>query len=69
VTVHDRAWLEGQQMGLILGVANGSEEPPKFIEVHYKNTLGEVPPIILVGKGITFDSYVFFCSFILVSFI
>ena len=44
-------------MGALLGVAQGSEEPPKFIVLRYKgdpddeaNTLG------LLGKGITFDS-------------
>lgn len=48
---------EMQQMGMgtLLAVAQGSAEPPKLIDIHY-NGDGEAPPIILVGKGITFDS-------------
>jgi aminopeptidase len=44
-------------MGLFLGVTNGSEEPPRFVELHYKGHANpDSPPVVLVGKGITFDS-------------
>jgi len=42
-------------MGLLLAVSQGSEEEPRFIEVQYLNG-GDTAPIVLVGKGITFDS-------------
>ncbi len=42
-------------MGSLLAVAQGSIEPPRFIEMQY-NGAGDKPPIVLVGKGITFDS-------------
>jgi leucyl aminopeptidase len=42
-------------MGTLLAVAQGSAEPPRLIDIHYKGA-GDTPPIILVGKGITFDS-------------
>ena len=42
-------------MGALLAVAQGSSEPPQLIEIHY-NAAGDAPPIVLVGKGITFDS-------------
>lgn len=49
-------------MGALLGVAKGSEEPAKFIILEYfskfkvKSSKFKVPTIVLVGKGITFDS-------------
>ena len=55
VTVHDRQWAEEKKMGSFLSVANGSDEPPKFLEVSYNNA-PDTKPIVLVGKGITFDS-------------
>lgn len=42
-------------MGTLLAVAQGSDQPPRFIDIQYKGA-GDAPPIILVGKGITFDS-------------
>jgi len=42
-------------MGSLLAVAQGSDEPPQLIEINYKGH-DEAPPIVLVGKGITFDS-------------
>lgn len=42
-------------MGALLAVAKGSSEPPQLIEINYKGG-GDTPPIVLVGKGITFDS-------------
>lgn len=54
--IREKAWIEEQGMGSFLGVARGSEEPPKFVEVHYRNG-GDAKPLILVGKGITFDRY------------
>ncbi len=43
-------------MGALLAVAQGSHEKPKLIEIHYHGAQKKSPPIILVGKGITFDS-------------
>jgi len=44
-------------MGCFLGVARGSAEPLKFLEIHY-NPHGDeaTAPLVFVGKGITFDS-------------
>ena len=54
-TVLHQADLETLGMGALLAVAKGSHEPPKLIEVHYHGA-HKTPPIVLVGKGITFDS-------------
>ncbi|WP_238551772.1 leucyl aminopeptidase [Candidatus Symbiobacter mobilis] len=51
-------------MGAFLAVAQGSEEPPQFIVLRYNaparkkkaDPTPQHPPIVLVGKGITFDS-------------
>ncbi|XP_031613174.1 cytosol aminopeptidase [Oreochromis aureus] len=59
VTIHKRpqAWIEEQQMGAFLSVSKGSEEPPVFLELHYNGSPdSKQPPLLLVGKGITFDS-------------
>jgi leucyl aminopeptidase len=42
-------------MGALLAVAQGSAEPARLIDIHY-NGHQQAKPIILVGKGITFDS-------------
>jgi leucyl aminopeptidase len=40
----------------LLGVARGSQEPPRFIVLEYRGGRREGPHLGLVGKGITFDS-------------
>jgi len=52
--VFDKAWMEQQGMGALLGVAQGSEQPPKFIVLRYRG--GGSQRLALVGKGITFDT-------------
>ncbi len=49
--------MEEKQMGAILAVARGSDEPARFIVLrHFGAPEGEAKPIVLVGKGVTFDS-------------
>ncbi len=48
--------VEKLRMGAFLAVAQGSAEAPKFIELHYRGAPKTQPPVVLVGKGITFDS-------------
>ncbi|MCL2149917.1 MAG: leucyl aminopeptidase [Dehalococcoidia bacterium] len=43
-------------MGALLGVAQGSEEPPKFLVLTYRGRRGRGIDLALVGKAITFDS-------------
>ncbi len=56
VEILDQKQLEALKMGSFLSVAKGSVEPPKFIVIRYLGSAKENPPIVLVGKGITFDS-------------
>lgn len=51
-----RKELEKLKMGAILGVAKGSPEEPKFIVMNYQGGKKSEKPIVLVGKGVTFDS-------------
>ena len=43
-------------MGSFMAVAQGSDEPLRFIVLHYNGALKTQAPTVLVGKGITFDS-------------
>jgi leucyl aminopeptidase len=56
VEVLDKAAIEKLGMGSFLGVAQGSEEPPKFIVIQHLKGKKEQKPVVLVGKGITFDT-------------
>jgi leucyl aminopeptidase len=54
--VLDVAGIREHQMGCLLGVAQGSEQPPAFIILEHAPKGAREKPIVLVGKGITFDS-------------
>lgn len=56
IRVLDRAAMVKEKMGAILGVAKGSSEEPKFIIMEYRGGAISQQPIVLVGKGVTFDS-------------
>jgi leucyl aminopeptidase len=56
VEVLDRKDVEKLGMGSFLAVARGSEEPLKFIVMRWQGAGKKDAPIVLVGKGITFDS-------------
>jgi leucyl aminopeptidase len=56
VEVLDRKQLQALKMGSFLSVTNGSDEPPKFIVLKHLGGKIKDAPIVLVGKGITFDS-------------
>ncbi len=56
VEVLDRKDCEKLGMGSFLAVAQGSDEPPRFIVARYNGAAKSEAPVVLVGKGITFDS-------------
>jgi leucyl aminopeptidase len=55
-TVWDEKKLESEQMNGILAVGKGSSAPPRLIVMQHNATKKGVPTLVLVGKGITFDS-------------
>ena len=56
VSVLERKDCEKLGMGSFLAVAQGSEQPPKFIVAQWQGGAKNQPPVVLVGKGITFDT-------------
>ncbi|MFH1650843.1 MAG: leucyl aminopeptidase [Chloroflexota bacterium] len=56
VEVLDREQMQEMGMGSLLGVAQGSQQPPKFIILRYRGSSSAKIDLALVGKGITFDS-------------
>jgi leucyl aminopeptidase len=56
VTVLDADEMKKLGMNTLLSVAAGSDEPPKLITLEYMNGKENKKPIVLVGKGVTFDT-------------
>ena len=57
VDILDETRLEQLGMGLFLGVARGSTEPPRMLVARYEPPKAPAKPVLaLVGKGITFDT-------------
>ncbi|RYF68233.1 MAG: leucyl aminopeptidase, partial [Comamonadaceae bacterium] len=54
--VHGPAEVARLGMGAFLAVARGSEEPLRLIELRYNGAAKDSAPVVLVGKGITFDT-------------
>ncbi|TQV76769.1 leucyl aminopeptidase [Aliikangiella marina] len=54
--VLDESELEEMGMGAFVSVSKGSDTPAKLIVMKYNGGDAEQKPIVLVGKGITFDS-------------
>ncbi len=55
VTVLDRDAMRKEGMGALLAVAQGSATEPRFIVLEYRGA-ADAAPVVLVGKGITFDT-------------
>ncbi|KAI9012489.1 hypothetical protein CLU79DRAFT_770196 [Phycomyces nitens] len=56
VLVHDEEWAARNNMNAFLSVSKGSQEPLRFLEIHYKGGKESDPTHALVGKGVTFDA-------------
>lgn len=56
VSVLEEKDMEKLGMGSLLSVTHGSDEPAKLITLEYRGGDKKQKPIVLVGKGITFDS-------------
>ncbi|WP_026454695.1 leucyl aminopeptidase family protein [Saccharomonospora iraqiensis] len=55
VTVRDERWLADNDFGGVLAVGGGSASPPRLVEATYRPRDARTH-LLLVGKGITFDS-------------
>ena len=56
VEILERKDMEKLGMGSLLSVAQGSRQPPKLIVLNYAGGPKKSKPLVLVGKGITFDT-------------
>jgi len=56
VEIWDEDRIEKERLGGLLGVAKGSAHPPRLVKATYEPEGGSDRHVILVGKGITFDS-------------
>jgi len=56
VEIFDKDKMKELGMGGLLGVSQGSQQPPKFIILSYNGRASKEIDLALVGKGITFDS-------------
>ena len=56
VNVLEKDDMKELGMNSLLSVSAGSAEPPKLITLEYYNDKADKKPIVLVGKGVTFDT-------------
>jgi len=56
VEVLEQRDMEKLGMGSLLSVTRGSHQPPKFVILRYSGAAKKDRPVVLVGKGITFDT-------------
>ncbi|WP_168463913.1 leucyl aminopeptidase [Wolbachia endosymbiont of Ctenocephalides felis wCfeT] len=56
IEVLDKKQMEKENMGALLGVAQGSSKEPKLVIIKWDGTEKKEKPIAFVGKGITFDT-------------
>ncbi|MGN1091544.1 MAG: leucyl aminopeptidase [Alphaproteobacteria bacterium] len=56
ITVLDKAKMEKLGMNLILNVGAGAKKPPFLLVMEYMNGKKDDNPVVLVGKGVCFDS-------------
>lgn len=55
-TIFDKKKLEAEEMGLILAVNRSSSQNPYLIQVSYQGNSKSKEHVVLVGKGITYDT-------------
>src|SRR5450756_331889 len=56
ISVLGRREMEAEKMGSFLAVAQGTPQDPKLITLEYKGGKPNAKPVVLVGKGLCFDS-------------
>jgi leucyl aminopeptidase len=56
ITILGPKQIRDEGMGALLAVAQGSEQEPRFIVLEHRGGGKGDPPLVLVGKGLTFDA-------------
>jgi leucyl aminopeptidase len=55
-TVLEESDMQALGMGALLSVSRGSRQPARLIVMHYRGGEASQPPVVFVGKGLTFDA-------------
>ena len=56
VSILEEADMKRLKMGSLLSVSAGSRQPAKLITIEYRGAAAAEQPVVLVGKGVTFDT-------------
>ncbi len=56
VEILEEADMQKLGMGSLLSVSRGSRQPAKLIALHYQGGSAQAKPIVIIGKGLTFDA-------------
>ena len=56
ITVLDRDQMRKEGMHALLAVAQGTQEEPRFVTMEYRGGEKNARPLVLIGKGVTFDT-------------
>jgi leucyl aminopeptidase len=56
VTVHDETSLRALNFGAMLGVSQGSANPPRMVVMEWRGGAADEKPVAFIGKGVTFDT-------------
>ncbi|CAG9781720.1 unnamed protein product [Diatraea saccharalis] len=56
VEVMTQGWAASHEMGGFVAIGKSSVQPPLYVEISYYGTKECTRPIVLIGKGVTFDS-------------
>ena len=56
IQVLDEAAIRKEKMGCLLAVSQGSAQAPRFVVLEHRSGKADTPPVVLVGKGVTFDT-------------
>ena len=55
-TILGREEMQAEEMGALLAVAQGTDQEPRLIVLEHRKGPADAAPLVLVGKGLTFDS-------------
>lgn len=56
VEVKTQGWAANHEMGGFVAIGKSSIQPPLYVEISYYGTHERSRPVVLIGKGVTFDS-------------
>ena len=56
IDVLDEAAMRDLGMGALLGVSQGSAQPPRMLAIRWSGGAADTRPVVLIGKGVTFDT-------------